>query len=299
MKVFMFLTISQKISIMGTSKKGNSWLLEEDQQQLAQQLYDKYLKTTDEHQDFQILSTMRYDPQLSSSLPVEVDDIDELNFFLLPEHYHRLQYSFQFFTKGKLDMLKDFMVKKLVDFIRDSKVDVSKPYRIRFLTGLTGEIKMEIYDTVERRLLHGLEDGLDKYILGLDDDVWDVYVDDEPTLISPFTSFKTTYRPHYTKSRQNHLPGKRTQEEVLIWNTQQTMMEGSITNFAIKINDKWVTPELACGCLCGVMRHFLLKNGYISENTIRRSEINVGDEILLFNGIMGVVRGKIVSIPEI
>ncbi|CAH6722156.1 aminodeoxychorismate lyase [[Candida] jaroonii] len=281
------------------SKSKTNWLSEDEQQLLAQKLYDNYIRCTDEEQDFQILSTIRYDPKLSASVPETVDEISESNFFLLPEHYHRLQYSFEFFTQGQLDMSKELMVTKLIGLIRDSKVEVTKPYRIRFLTGLKGEINMEIYDTVERKLLDGLEDNLDKYIVGLDDDIWDVYVDSEPTLISPFTSFKTTHRPHYTKSRQNHLPGVKTQEEVLIWNTQQTLMEGSITNFAIKLDGKWVTPELACGCLCGVMRHFLLKNDYISESTIHRSEILVGDEILLFNGIMGVVRGKIKSIPDI
>ena len=71
----------------------------------------------------------------------------------------------------------------------------------------------------------------------------------------------------------------------------------SDTNVAIrrKKDGKWITPQLSSGCLCGVMRHFLLRKDFIEEETILLRSLEIDTEILLFNGIMGVVRGKIVG----
>lgn len=74
-------------------------------------------------------------------------------------------------------------------------------------------------------------------------------------------------------------------------------MEGSITNVAIKRkrDGKWVTPLLSSGCLCGVMRHFLLRRNYIEEDIVLIKDVSIGDEMILFNGVMGVVRGRVVG----
>jgi Branched-chain amino acid aminotransferase/4-amino-4-deoxychorismate lyase len=127
-------------------------------------------------------------------------------------------------------------------------------------------------------------------------DDWDVYIDSQPTFISPFTSFKTTNRQHYTDARNRRLPGVRPgREEVLVYNHQNDMMEGSITSFAVrrKSDGMWITPQLSSGCLCGVMRHFLLRKDFMEEEVIKLDSLAVGTEVMLFNGVMGVVRGRI------
>ncbi|CAB4256210.1 similar to Saccharomyces cerevisiae YMR289W ABZ2 Aminodeoxychorismate lyase (4- amino-4-deoxychorismate lyase), catalyzes the third step in para-aminobenzoic acid biosynthesis [Maudiozyma barnettii] len=132
---------------------------------------------------------------------------------------------------------------------------------------------------------------------------WDIFLDDYPIISSRFTTYKTTNRDHYDFARrvlQQKVSAYRTDDsmaksEILLFNKDNIITEGSITNIAVNVTDengtKYVTPFLTSGCLCGTMRYYLLKKGYIEEGVIQKSSINVGDSILLFNGVMGCVKG--------
>jgi 4-amino-4-deoxychorismate lyase len=41
------------------------------------------------------------------------------------------------------------------------------------------------------------------------------------------------------------------------------------------------------------MRHFLLRKDFMEEEVIKLDSFAVGTEVMLFNGVMGVVRGRI------
>lgn len=275
----------------------DGYLTSEQRQELAGDLYQEFFRKNDTIDQFEILSTIRYDPSLTHPPPTSPQEISAANFFLLPEHYNRLKCTSDFFlkqTNQTLDISQKQLVKQLKDAIKTSSISVSTPLKIRLLATLQGKFNIELYETAPRQnLLDGiLEDQLEEQ------EIWDAFIDQEPTMISPFTSFKTTYRPHYSAARERCLPGKRPgKEEVLIFNPQSMLMEGSITNVAIKerTTGKWITPPLSSGCLCGVTRHFLLMKNYIQELPISRDMIKVGDEILLFNGIYGVARAKVVA----
>lgn len=138
---------------------------------------------------------------------------------------------------------------------------------------------------------------------------WDVVVSSEPLNASAFTSFKTTSRDHYARARVrmqtaiNNLRGSEptssvSQCEILFSNKSGLLMEGSITNVAVIQKDpngskKYVTPRLATGCLCGTMRHYLLRLGLIEEGDIDIGSLTVGNEVLLFNGVMGCIKGTV------
>lgn len=276
---------------------------EEFYNELAYTIYNKYLSELFVPQDssFKLLSTIRYDPKLTEIPPITPQDITKENFFLFDEHYHRLVFSLTYFrrqiTKNnelEFDISHDFLFEKLTEAIRLSNKIVFEPMKIRLLVSLDGEVVVELHDTGYRaNLLDGILESQFS-----DDQIWDVYIDREVTFISPFTSFKTTNRKVYDDARRRTLPGKRPgKEEVLLINGLEHLMEGSITNIAIrrKKDEKWITPQLSSGCLCGVMRHFLLRKNYIEEETIPLLALERNCEVLLFNGIMGVVRGRIVS----
>ncbi|KAK6464450.1 putative 4-amino-4-deoxychorismate lyase [Scheffersomyces coipomensis] len=259
--------------------------------------------------DFELLSTIRYDPKLTMLQPMAYSEIVIDNFFLLQDHIDRLKYTIEFFQHiyddlpdKEFEITGEFLCQQLITAIQLSEKPVFLALKIRLLMKLTGEVRIEVHDTPYRgNLLDGigvqiLEGNLD--LPSLEDNVvWDVYIDKTFTLISAFTSFKTTTRQVYTEARQRTLPGLRSTEEVLMYNPQSNLTEGSITNIAIKDlkTGHWVTPLLSSGCLCGVMRSFLLRKGFIRERLIKLNEITIGQEILLFNGIMGVVKGKIVG----
>lgn len=259
---------------------------------LGEEIYDNY-KPLFDSDDLCLLSTMRYDPSLSETEPTSASSLNKSNFFLFDEHYHRLKFTVDYFKRQKNTNLTfnlsdtDFL-RKIIYTIESSGTNLHAALKIRILLSMIGKLKIELHETPERKnLLDGILDPANSPL-------WDVYKDPEFTVSSPLTSFKTTSRDHYTQARSRCLPLLRPGcEEVLLQNPQGNATEGSITNFAIRKNDTWITPPLSTGCLCGVMRHFLLRKGYLEEAVIPMASISTGDELLLFNGIMGVIRAKV------
>ncbi|RLV96026.1 Aminodeoxychorismate lyase [Spathaspora sp. JA1] len=260
---------------------------------IVKQIHEDYIQANfpNEPPNFQILSTIRYDPNLTDPTPTTYSEITPDNLFLLPEHIERLKFTLQYFhlqfnTTIDYEINQDYLFQHIVQALENSQKSVTNPYKIRGLFDLDGRATIEIHDTPVRE---NLLDGLDS------DPTYSLYIDSQATLISPFTSFKTTKRDVYTKARQS-LPGLTNKEEVILYNTQNHVMEGSITNIAIKRNSdgKWITPLLSSGCLCGVTRHFLLRKGFIEEDVITIEMLSPGMEVLLFNGIVGVVKGVII-----
>lgn len=274
----------------------------------------------------ELLSTIRYDPLLVDHQPQTVEEITKHAFFLWDAHVQRLQDTLDFFeyfddeesdkkkkaldTGGRLvsvnpkppkDPLPDpvyadsdlllTMVKKA---FKEGDYPLSQPYKIRLLVKVDGKARIEIHETpVIPNLLLGLEDN---YPMDL---MYDVYVDRTPVFPSPYTSFKTTSRKVYNEARKRALPGKSPREEVLLINCHDELMEGSITSVAVELVDgTFMTPNLRSGCLCGVTRRFLLAKNHIGEGVILAEQLRLGHEILMFNGIMGVVRGIIRGFVE-
>ncbi|KAI3404384.2 ABZ2 [Candida oxycetoniae] len=228
--------------------------------------------------DFAILSTIRYDPDISDVPPVKYEEITRQNFFLLPEHVKRLRFTFEFFhylceTVLDFEITEEDLLKQLIACLKSSDALILAPHKIRGLFQLDGSVKLEIHNTPIRKNLLGVlcpkVEDMEKFHFlhnfgrrndneneeeeGKSDNIWDVYTNNESCLISPFTSFKTTSRDVYNRARKV-LPGlKPGREEVLLFNTQNHLMEGSISNVAVKLEEdgKWVTPMLSSGCLCG------------------------------------------------
>lgn len=248
--------------------------------------------------DFNILSTIRYDPFLFDNFDVQLVLNDPINshaenlFFLFHNHVERIRYTINYFKFG-FEIGFNQLLLKLVEVV--SQLDYTQPYKLRVLISPQGHVKIEAYP-VEVRL--NLIDGFQP-IVNYVSPIYRVYIDTEPIMISPFTSFKTTKRDQYSQARSRCLnPEDPSPQEVLLFNSNNNLTEGSITNVAIKDPKqqeknvvKWVTPMLSSGCLCGVVRHMLLSKGLVEERKIMIDEVHSGDEVLLFNGIVGVVKG--------
>lgn len=251
-------------------------------------------------EQLQVLSTIRYDPSLSKQPPPSPHDITKENFFLLQEHVERLSFTLDFFTsllhqknhthqEFPFEVSLDFIFHQLVDAIKSAGITTANPLKVRLLMGLNGNAQIELHEVPAKAcLLDGLENSPPP------EDRYDLYVDRSPVLISPFTSFKTTNRAVYNQARAK-LPGLRPgKEEVILINSTGEVMEGSITNIAIKdAQGTWITPKLTSGCLCGVTRHLLLKRKAISETTITKDMLVLDQDVLLLNGIGGAQRGTI------
>lgn len=244
-------------------------------------------------------------------------------FFLLGEHYKRLRLAFHFFqwpiSLSPSTFLNQLIASLPVPTEQESSsnrermlylLDRSTCYKMRVLISKNGSMEIEAHElptfTLETHNTH--EYIVENLLTGFLDKppTWDVYINTEPIVVSPFTLFKTTRRDHYNKARRNmdvlkmQTINPRHHSEILVYNDLYQLMEGSITNVAVKMaseimkgSSTFTTPCLSAGCLCGVTRFFLLRKGLLQEDNVDVRTLKVGDEVLLFNGIMGCVKGVI------
>ncbi|KAF5095542.1 hypothetical protein D0Z03_001812 [Geotrichum reessii] len=242
---------------------------------------------------FEIFSSIRYDPTLAAPgmLQEALDagkDVPDACFFLLPAHHQRLQYAIDFFH-WDIELPYDHFVGELRTAVR--ALDAFKSYKLRALVSKTGELTIEVTEVEPRgNLFSGL-----LRTPQTSDPHYTIYVDSESIMVGPFTSFKTTNRAVYSKSRDRSLPADGPKfQEVLLYNPRDEITEGSITNIALFRDGGWKTPPLGVGCLCGVTRNYLLSTKIVQEATIDRKSLQNGEQVLIFNGVIGVCRGTLV-----
>lgn len=92
---------------------------------------------------------------------------------------------------------------------------------------------------------------------------------------------KTTRREVYEAARAARPDG----DEVLLWNERGELTEATSANLVLRLDGKLVTPPIASGLLAGTMRQWLLENGRIAEQTVRREELVRAEEIFLINSV--------------
>ncbi|KAL6946810.1 hypothetical protein ACO0QE_001659 [Hanseniaspora vineae] len=264
-----------------------------------------------------------------------VEDLEQVfysRFFLLGEHLIRIQFSLQFFSWDcdiSMKLLLRLLINALpatssvsVDDNTDSITEYKNKmlslifekdcYKMRVLINKDGEIRVEAH-ALPRSPPLALHQSTDDYFLRTllsgflnGPPTWTVYIYDKCLIPSPFTSFKTTKREHYNLAReklQELHKGKEGPAEILLFNKSKELMEGTITNCYVSknVDEKRVyeTPALSSGCLTGVMRHFLVSKRLVRETkNINIDTLKDGDEVLLSNGIMGLVKGVLVRASQ-
>lgn len=95
---------------------------------------------------------------------------------------------------------------------------------------------------------------------------------------SPFTFFKTSYRPH-RNSRQ--------QEEIYV-NPDGWLLETSIGNLVLDINGQLYTPLTRYGLLSGIYRNHLLKTQKIKEKALHLRDLYQADKVYACNAVRGL-----------
>ena len=268
-------------------------------------------------------ATERSSPPESSCDHADLYPVFYNRFLLLGEHYKRLNFSLEFFKWGThipMKLLLEKLIEALPEHHEVSSIEEKMPlllnesasYKMRVLISKSGRMRVEAHPLVRPPSYCQFPSTSSYFIntilggfLPNAPAVWNVFVDTKPMTVSPFTTFKTTYRDHYGAARErlNEMAssyGQSAQNEILVFNDAYQLMEGSITSVAIikyKEDDpnkfRFITPPLASGCLCGTMRYYLLKQGLIDEYPIDVRDLKEGDSVFLFNGVMGCVKGTI------
>jgi branched-chain amino acid aminotransferase len=101
-----------------------------------------------------------------------------------------------------------------------------------------------------------------------------------------------------TSSRIQYIIAKKDADDkgwndALLLNAKGNIVEGTISNVFIVVGNNIYTPPLNEGCIDGVMRKYLVKNGSIDHLSITEKQLDVtmlqqADEIFLTNAIKGV-----------
>lgn len=257
----------------------------------------------------------------------DVEEVELMKKFILgrclfyKQHFQRILYSIKTFGMDSdltAEKLEQMLFKTLVRDIPYAMTDKSWKYRGNLLSSKeTAKIRICVNSEGNLWFQKVVIDGPTEFspnhfmrnilggLLESTKPTWDVFMDDIPMVASKFTTFKTTKRDHYDAARERMLIKAKefrgnnyiSKAEVLLFNDQNLITEGSITNIAVKVTDgmgtRYVTPYLTSGCLCGVMRYYLLKKGHIVEGDVPKDSIKNGDVILIFNGVMGCVKGTV------
>lgn len=244
----------------------------------------------DEKNDFEIICAMRYSPPKNKT-----GEIMEENFFLFKTQWQRFKYTLEFF-KWDVDLPRNHLFQELKKTVEE--LNPSKPYKMRVAIKHDKSLKVQAFEVpLKTNLFFGLQLTPEKFSQSAQ--TYRVYLDNKNSVVGPFTSFKTTRRSVYSEARERKLNDPDDKDprpkEVVLFNARDEATEGSITNIAFKRDGRWITPALTSGCLCGVVRHFLISRGVLHQGNIFRHTIRPGEPVLLFNGVIGVCPGTIVD----
>lgn len=178
--------------------------------------------------------------------------------------------------------------------------------QVRFTLGQSGTLRVSASPTPP--LLSATKDPTAATFFNPDTDtgkqygtIFDVRIDTQPTPPSIFTYTKTTHRKHYDDARARAglpaLPSPDLTSEVIIFNNDRYLTEGSISNIAFYKSGYWYTPHERTGCLPGVLRRWLVEQGRIKEtkpgHDYTPENLAAGSWVLIINSVLGCRVGKI------
>ena len=204
---------------------------------------------------FQLIETFWFDPKKSNPL--------------LKFHYQRLIHSAKYFGFKLPKVLQTFSDFK--KYISQKNTD-QKKYKVRLL--LYPEGKMELFFLP----YESWNKDLKVVFMRRDFDLGNLFY------------HKTTVRSNFDKAL------KKAKElgfdEVVFYDEKERILEGSISNFFAKKENKLYTPPLELKILEGVLRKFLIKKGIVLEQEIFLKDLKNFKEIYVGNAVRGLGKVK-------
>ncbi|MFV0415305.1 MAG: aminotransferase class IV [Chthoniobacterales bacterium] len=75
---------------------------------------------------------------------------------------------------------------------------------------------------------------------------------------------------------------------VLFAGRDKRLISCTMSNLAIRLGNHWVTPNAGSGCRAGVVRRYLLEQGWIAEGCVKVSDMENIEAAMLFNSRKGL-----------
>lgn len=108
------------------------------------------------------------------------------------------------------------------------------------------------------------------------------------------TDHKTTDREFYDGERAR-VQSVTACDEVLLFNKNDALCEGSFTSVFIEKGGQLKTPALSCGLLPGVFRQSLIESGKAVEAVLTREDLKTADLVFVGNSLRGLIQAEIKS----
>ena len=131
--------------------------------------------------------------------------------------------------------------------------------------------------------------------------IFRIYISPASTSPSPFTSHKTTKRVQYddirallpSASEQSDVEIAPLLAEILLVNENGEVMEGSITTPYFLREGEWITPAAESGGNLGTTRRYALEQGLCKESIVIKENVQLGERVVLSNGVKGFGWGSV------
>ena len=111
---------------------------------------------------------------------------------------------------------------------------------------------------------------------------------------NPLLVHKTTERS-FIEAELARLKQSTGCDEVLFFNENGELCEGSFTNVFIVKERQMTTPPITCGLLPGTLRRVLIANGDVSEQIITHKDLIEADEVYIGNSVRGLMRVELIA----
>ena len=82
-------------------------------------------------------------------------------------------------------------------------------------------------------------------------------------------------------------------KEVLLFNKDQFIMDGSITTPYFFRDGKWITPHMECGGQQGTTRRWAIDQGFCNAGFVSRESLRSNEIIWLSNGVKGFFTARV------
>lgn len=117
---------------------------------------------------------------------------------------------------------------------------------------------------------------------------WTVVLDNRGTEKGAATMYKTNDRTMYERARSvAGITSFYQAKEVLLWNTEDEILDGSISTPYFWRNGRWITPASSSGGQQGTTRRWALERELCVEDCIKRQDMKDGEIIYLSNAVRG------------
>lgn len=146
-------------------------------------------------------------------------------------------------------------------------LDLDTDYRLKMSLAKDGELKFE-----------------HSQLTNLSDDFCQArLVEQRHPLDSPYTFFKTSYRPHLSIEPN----------EQIYYNHEGQLLETSIGNIVLKIEDQLYTPPVHLGLLNGIYRQSLIAENKLKEKVLTVKDLKQAQSIYGCNAVRGLYELKV------